>query len=572
MVPHTPCSEAVQYLKTSLPNGEKSRELSSDTKDILPEIINDLYSTLQKSSIADRLPSDSRLQELKEHQKADWARLFFQDFDDASLLQAMNTGKNLQHEGLPIAWYMASFGQALIRILPTVTKRYSLRHKQIDATLSTLIYRTFAKMTACICGYEQSIQQKTECDLRDANIAGLERMTRSVVEINDIMLQVSLLRKNSEDVATNTQTISAAATEMVASVDELSRNSNAVSKEANETNKNVVDGQDTIRKMSSTMSHISRSVDSTSQNVDQLATASEQIDQIITVIENIAAQTNLLALNATIEAARAGEAGKGFAVVAAEVKDLATQTSRSTDDIIQKVSQLREGMANIQQTMETSTSAVIEGEEAIEETSGLMEKVSTQVGSVSSNMSEISTILSGQKGASAEVAESIGKIADIATNNDSMVATVATSLSQTTDFYAQRAREMFDPNSAVSLCHAAKIDHILFKRQILDTCIGSGSWQSNEVPDYHHCRLGKWYDQISNAAISSSPTFKKLVTPHKETHASGKRALDAHAAENETLMIEELHNLDKSSKEVVKLLDKLAEEIRAEENRQNNAA
>lgn len=572
MTPHTHCSEAVDYLKTGLTQGEQQRVSGHAVTDILPEVISGFYATLKKSEIADKLPHSNVLDAIEKSQNSDWNRLFSGNFDDASLLQAMATGKKHQREGMPVAWYVASFGQALMKMMPTVTKRYSLRHKQLDAALSTLIYRAFAEMTASVCGYEQSIQQKAEQNLRDANISALERMTRSVVEINDIMLQVSLLRKNSEDVATNSQTISAAATEMVASVDELSRNSDTVSNEASETNKNVLDGQDTIRKMSSTMSHISASVDSTSQNVDQLATASEQIDQIITVIENIAAQTNLLALNATIEAARAGEAGKGFAVVAAEVKDLANQTSRSTEDIIQKVSQLREGMANIQKTMETSTSAVIEGEEAITETSGLMNRVSEQVGSVSGNMSEISVILSGQKGASAEVAESIGKIANIATDNDNMVAMVAKSLSETTDFYAQRAKEMFDTNSAVSLCYAAKVDHILFKRRILDTCIGSGNWKSNEVPDYHHCRLGKWYDQISNATISSSPTFRKLVEPHKETHASGKRALEAHMAENETLMIEELHKLDKSSKEVVEILDKLAEEILEEEKRQDAAA
>ncbi|MBO6756963.1 MAG: HAMP domain-containing protein [Roseibium sp.] len=98
----------------------------------------------------------------------------------------------------------------------------------------------------------------------------------------------------------------------------------------------------------------------TQADVTKLSAVAERIGAVVGMISDIAEQTNLLALNATIEAARAGEAGKGFAVVAAEVKDLATQTARATDDISTQIREIQSATGNTVAAIETVTSSISE--------------------------------------------------------------------------------------------------------------------------------------------------------------------------------------------------------------------
>ena len=157
------------------------------------------------------------------------------------------------------------------------------------------------------------------------------------------------------------------------------------------------------------------------ETVKSLVEAAGRIDEVVALITDIAEQTNLLALNATIEAARAGEAGKGFAVVASEVKNLANQTAKATDEIAQQVAEVRSASNSAAVTIEhiaetvgriddisgAIAAAVEEQDATTREIAHSVEQASSGTQQVSSAIVEVSTAARDSGQASATMVETI---------------------------------------------------------------------------------------------------------------------------------------------------------------------
>ncbi|WP_417468590.1 methyl-accepting chemotaxis protein [Maricaulis sp.] len=160
---------------------------------------------------------------------------------------------------------------------------------------------------------------------------------------------------------------------------EATGDARAIAEAIGETAARASQGADAAEIARDTMNQIEESSQVLERRVEALTDASKRINAILTTIEAIASQTNLLALNATIEAARAGEAGRGFAVVAGEVKALAGQTAKATEDIAARISALDNEVKEILDGVRGSGVSVARGKEAVDQMTRATQEVSHQL-------------------------------------------------------------------------------------------------------------------------------------------------------------------------------------------------
>jgi PAS domain-containing protein/uncharacterized protein YoxC len=205
-------------------------------------------------------------------------------------------------------------------------------------------------------------------------------------------------------VSNNTSAMKSTATALFGSSGKTTQRAQEALRESNEASTNVATVAASAEELSSSIAEINKQLSQTTQIVGNavteveatsdeyagLAQAAQKIGDVIKLINNVAGQTNLLALNATIEAARAGEAGRGFAVVAAEVKSLAVQTAKATDEIGRHID-----------AVQASTNAAIDVVRAIQEC----------MREISSRMSGAAASVLQQNAATVEITQSASKAA-----------------------------------------------------------------------------------------------------------------------------------------------------------------
>ena len=265
---------------------------------------------------------------------------------------------------------------------------------------------------------------------------------------NSVAASASQLSGASINIANNAQEQSEKTTQAASAMEELNssflsvaQNTGDAANSAKEASALAEKGGEIVTNTVSGINCISQSVNESASIIEVLGSKSEQIGEIIEVINDIAGQTNLLALNAAIEAARAGEQGRGFAVVADEVRKLAERTTSATKEIGDMIKGIQDDTEKAVTSMQAGTVEVKKGVESANQAGEALQQIVASVQNVTDMIQQIATAAEEQSSTGEEVSATLEAVADI-TKQTADASYTSSESSQNLDKLAQHLQQL----------------------------------------------------------------------------------------------------------------------------------
>jgi methyl-accepting chemotaxis protein len=394
----------------------------------LPGILARYYDKLRQRDPACGLFKDGVMQEAVRVQLQHWDLIGNCDYGPAYAESVARLCKLNQHTNVAAPWYVGLFAaEQLMKAIETevqVPRFGKAARDKKDTMVSAIAKANMLDTENLISFYFGSYRQTRKDAITEASnrfrtiitsLSGassqLENTARSLSENAGNTTRLATVVANaSEDASNNVQSVASATEELASSV-------RAISSQVQESNRIAASAV--------------QQADETDSRINALSQAANRIGDVIKLITSVAEQTNLLALNATIEAARAGEAGRGFAVVAQEVKALAAQTAKATDEIGIQIA-----------GMQTAT------QEAV----GSIKMISSTIGKISEITNAISAAIEEQGAATQEISSNIQRTAAGTSQVAGTIAEVSQGANQTGTASSQllsSARQLTDSTSTL---------------------------------------------------------------------------------------------------------------------------
>jgi methyl-accepting chemotaxis protein len=233
----------------------------------------------------------------------------------------------------------------------------------------------------------------------------------------NIATTIQEVASGSEQQAVSTQETAKSMNQMASAVQQIAGNTEGMATSADEAAGIATDGRESIQKAVEQMNSINTTVTGLAEAARGLGKRSQEIEEMVHLITDIASQTNLLALNAAIEAARAGEHGRGFAVVADEVRKLAEQSANSAQQIVNLISTIQSDISSAIQGAEMATRETNSGIQVVTEAGASFDRIYNAVQTVSSQIEEVSAAVEQMSAGAEQVVQAIDIVSGIATTS-----------------------------------------------------------------------------------------------------------------------------------------------------------
>ena len=280
------------------------------------------------------------------------------------------------------------------------------------------VFKDNAAAVAKMHAEQQELKQSADAEKRKAmaDLAGkFEASVQAVVR--DVFEEAREMQQAAQGMSQTADKASERANVVATACEQASGNVQAVASAAGQLSSSITEISQRVAQAAQVADKAATDGQRTNETVQGLANAAHKIGEVIDLINQIASQTNLLALNATIEAARAGEAGKGFAVVASEVKSLASQTAKATDEISAQITAIQAETDQVVGNIQSIRTTIMEVNEisssiaaAVEEQGAATQAIARSVQDAASGTSQVTQNISGVTDATSETGRVAGQV------------------------------------------------------------------------------------------------------------------------------------------------------------------
>lgn len=435
--------------------------------------------------------------------------------------------------------------------------------------ITTYILHNFGLKPNKAFGYMKSFQSAVNVDqellievLTERTIENVVAEISSLMDVNaKIMYMKDLvfsLDKQNEEIQSST----AATEEIAASINEVARMSSRISEKTTESVDHAVQGKNAIEHALSEIFKTEETFTSIVESFSELQKRVNDIENVVTLINQIADQTNLLALNASIEAARAGEHGKGFAVVAQEVRKLAEGTVSALSEVTTNVLHLKNYSNDVSKSITETTEIIKEATVEAKESLPLLNAIVSAIEGINLDVTNTAAISQEQAAAIDEVSSRMIEISNLqddireySHNTSSDIHSLGKEINRfRNDIIANNNVQL----SSIALLQLSKADHILWKWRIYNMFLGLETVEPSDVSSHTDCRLGKWYTSARTVErFGHLKDYRELDAYHLRVHESAKLAAEAFKFGNIQQAEVHLKEVDQASKQVLYFINNL---------------